>query len=164
MIIFSKRNIIGSHLIRWFSPSKNKHSFKASHVSLLSTYNMIMIESVVGDGVRLNYLYTFCKQNKIVAAYDYLGEDQADKFVQILKENHGKKYDYLGVLWFIVYFIMRFFGRELKRNSLDKKNKLFCNEILYPVLPLTLNTMTPEDLRDYLDNSDFGKQNFKRFV
>lgn len=160
IIVFSNSKIIGSHLIRMFSPSKYKHSEKASHVAIISYWN-IMLESVAGHGTRLNWFATFLKKNKAVCAFDVMGfEDHVIAWIafkDLVEENHGKKYDYFGVLWFVAYFALRRFGIKLKRNNWHKKNKVFCNELLYPITKLELSTMTPEDLRAYLESEEGQK-------
>lgn len=128
--IFSHNNMIGSKIIAagtaHLAKSINEH---VSHVALLVN-NRWVHEATGHSGVRVISYDAWSKLNAEVARVqlkDMEYQTLADKFRAI----QGKKYDYLGILFFCMVVPFTFIGLPLpKRNLFESKDKYFCCEVI----------------------------------
>jgi len=148
-VVFSNRpKNIGSILIRLFTRKRGQKLIEIpSHVSIV-LYDSIIIEAVMGHGVRFNYLPTFLKSSKVLAEYQF--NNQAKDFVfyrQIANVFHGKPYDYTGILWFAWVLIKsKLLGKDAgKYNRFESKKRAFCNEILSIIMNEETSHVSPNE-------------------
>ena len=149
-VVFSKNDLIGSYVIRLLSNDHARLGDTPSHMALIF-WDSLVIESVIGDGVRLNFYPTFLKKNKIVAEFEMINSDSKSNYNLVASKFHGRKYDYLGVLWFALQIILhKVFKVKLKKNPFSSNTALFCNEVIEPLLGYSVSSMTPYQLLKHL--------------
>lgn len=143
--VFSKNKKIGSKLIRWFSNLLLKELDNTpSHVAIIIVFEKLTIvyESAVFSGVRMVPLESWLRFNEIC----YLFEEQKIKknIRKNLVSSWNKKYDYLGVLYFIVCFLnKKLFDKPFpKKNKWSSVNKYFCTEIVAKLTSYKKHEMT----------------------
>ena len=157
-IIFTNRpNNYFSAAIRLITRKKGQKLIEIpSHVSLLF-YDTMVLEAVLVKGVILNYLPTFLKPNNVVAIYEYKTRERDHVlYKKVANKYHGQKYDVKGLLWFLKVFIAnKLFGREIpKSNTLESKNKAFCNEILSIIINQDTSHIDPNSMMLALESDD----------
>jgi len=153
-IIFSKNKKIGSWLIRLGTTflSKNPLNRVPSHVAILIA-NRWVFESVVVSGVRVVPIKTWLEQNELIASISW-GEVKYSKLKYELKASLGKKYDYLG----LIYFSWRIFLYIClnisfpKRNAGHNPHKYFCSEVVGKITKQDYSLKAPVQIMDELIN------------
>lgn len=108
-IIFTRSNLIGSVVIRFFTWSD------WSHCAVIDGDRII--ESAIGGGVRESSLEELKKSNTDWVIKRFPVKDR-EKFLEYARSQIGKKYDYLGAL-----------GIAFRVDS-EKKNRWFCSELI----------------------------------
>lgn len=148
-VYFVNNKKIGSRIISWFS---RKHGQKIqdvpSHVALSFGGNLV-IEAVLGDGVKINYLPYFLVERHVNKVFEYTMKESDEALMsRVLKKYYGQKYDILGVLWFAwVMLKAKLTGKGIpKINRWHSKNKAFCNEIVSVVVNETTSHVDPNSM------------------
>lgn len=126
-----------SRAISFFSKQEeDKLENVPSHMALVFGQRF-MVEARGADGVHLNFFSTFLKDNEIIEIYDYkrgneVGLQDRKLIIEACLKYHGKKYDFIGVLWFAFYIIRKWaFGTPLpEENKWDGENRFFCSELM----------------------------------
>lgn len=163
IVLFSRNDKIGSRLISWGTKHEGeKIKETPSHLSLLF-FSSLMLESVLGEGVRLNYLRTFHKKNQILAAFQWKKGSVSEDYIpfkKVARLYHGQKYDWMGILWYS-FAVLRhkiFKTGISKKNRWEKADKKFCTECLEPFVGKEISTLDPNSLVDFLrKHPDFSE-------
>jgi hypothetical protein len=146
-LMFSTTNSWLSRIIRWATRSK------VSHVSIgTSMQGVPVVIEASGLGVRIYPRKRWAKSRTVVAEARFY-VDISDEIPYAI-EFVGDRYDYAGLIGFLVVLPLRWLGRKVK-NPLGSSRAFICSE-----LPLRLDrehripewegldpeTTTPEDL------------------
>ena len=148
--VFTRNNLIGSKSISWGTKEEwQKLEETPSHFSIvLGDY--LVIESTLKTGVRLNYLKTFKKKNKIVSSLKPVNSVRAyaNKAEKVLERTHGKDYDLLAILYFSYRVILKkLFKLPFPRqNKFNSASKFFCNELYSFIEGRDLSMESPNSL------------------
>ena len=103
-LVFARRKTFSSYLQRWYTWSK------WSHVAVVTPDGEHVIEAVLFKGVVKTPLAEFHKRYSVSQAYCYPCE-HPDKAHAFLEAQLGKKYNWLGVLSFVVRRKFRTYDR-----------------------------------------------------
>lgn len=132
--LFSKNKKIGSRLISWASGLLVKDLEKVpSHVALLiSCDNLeLVVESVLENGVRVIPYSVWKTINEECYKIEHDLNSDID-VASVISNVWGKKYDWLGVIFFALCFIghLLFKIPFPKKNYWHSRNKYFCTEVV----------------------------------
>lgn len=140
--LFSSNNMIGSKIIAKGTKHLARGTEECSHTAEL-VQNRWVHESTMHSGVRVISYDVWSKVNTEVARVELTPrpyQELADRYRQI----KGKKYDWLGILFFTLAVIPTFIGFKLpKKNLLEDKNKYFCCEVLGHLTGKAYSMMSP---------------------
>jgi hypothetical protein len=126
-LLLSHNDKIGSVIIAEGTKHLVKDGLKGSHISLLVNGRWVH-ESTGHTGVRVTSIDNFTSCQKIVGRAS-LGIIDYKALKNKYREIQGKRYDYLGIMFFALAILPTFFGLPLiKKNLLESKNKYFCCE------------------------------------
>lgn len=129
--LFSKNNKCGSKLIAWGSALFKCHTTNLkeipSHVAILIN-DTFVIESTLTTGVRIIPYNNWLKLNKEL--YNIPGKNKGEDVKSLLFEVWGKKYDYLGIMYFCYQMIkhLLFKTKLPNQNAWERENYFFCTE------------------------------------
>lgn len=146
--IFSKNKQYGSRLISWstwkfeqeVSAKLSKESVP-SHVAVLIE-DFYVVESTMLSGVRIIPYSTWLRINEQLFKVE--DTDRSAKFIEEkLMSVWGKRYDWLGVLFFSLKLI---FKRLPKENKWQNSKTFFCTEFAARVSGLDGSNITPASL------------------
>jgi hypothetical protein len=127
--LFSRNKKCGSKLIAWSSSLFPSHITNLkevpSHVAVL-VENTFVIESTLTTGVRLVPYDKWKQINEELYKIEYKQTGESVKY--LLFEVWGKKYDYLGILYFTYQMLKHLiFKSELPtQNYWERENYFFC--------------------------------------
>jgi hypothetical protein len=133
--VFSKNNKIGSRIISWGSGLLVKDLDKVpSHSAVLiiqDNYESFVFESTFNSGIRIVPYANWLKINEECYKIPYPNNIDSNAIFRVVHELWGKKYDWFGVLYFTLCFIVHFlFGSPFpKENAWQSNDKYFCNEL-----------------------------------
>jgi len=133
--IYSKNDKIGSKIISKFSGLLVKDLEEIpSHESILLELDelgdSIIIESVLGDGVRIIPFSVWIQRNKICYKIPCQKTRTLDEIFKALNPIWGKGYDYAGVLYFVICFIKFYLFKTPfpETNKWQSPNRFYCSE------------------------------------
>ena len=158
--VFSRNKLIGSRLTSWGTRNEwQKTEDTPSHFCIVFGKYLI-IESTLKEGVRLNYLPTFKKHNKIIASLkpECEGGKYCTKIEVMLEAAHGRKYDYPAIIYFGWRVILkRLFGLPFPRqNKFNSAKHFFCNELYTIITGENMSMQSPNSLLiTMLENEQF---------
>lgn len=134
-VIFSKNNKIGSKFISWGSSlllRENMEIFPSHAAILIKSENKeFVLESTFLNGVRKISYEKWLEIN--TECYKFKFENLEKKYVMSkFNKLKGKKYDYLGVMYFLYAFVLNFVFKKPfpSKNPWQKKDKFFCTELV----------------------------------
>jgi hypothetical protein len=146
--LFSKNNKIGSKLISWASsfeslPLLDRDKIP-SHVAI--EINGQVYESTMLKGVRIIPKKQWSSIN--TELYSIKSNKKANKFLSAILSSIGRRYDWVGIFYFIFRFIgLILFRIKLPRtNTIHHKSKYFCTELVSYVEEADLSMTTPAKL------------------
>lgn len=129
--VFCKNKKIGSKLIAWgsslFPNDITNLKQVPSHVGILID-NTFVIEAVIPSGIRI---IPYKKWQDInIQLYKIPSKNQAENLNDLLFEIWGKKYDFLGILYFGYEMLKhKLFKTQLPhKNKWERENYFFCTE------------------------------------
>lgn len=133
--LFSRNQKIGSKIISWASGTLVKDLEKVpSHMAILIEVNGIpdlVFESTLSSGVRIVPYKNWLEINEECYKIPCIKQRKVDEIFNLVHEYWGKKYDWLGILYFIPCFIAHFLFKVPfpKENAWQQENRYFCNEL-----------------------------------
>lgn len=140
--LFSKNDKLGSRVIMEGTKHLAKDTPSCSHVAVLINERWVH-ESTMQVGVQIvsyDKWKAIHKEVDRVKIGDMEYQTLADHFRLVLK----KKYDWLGIAFFVLVIPFTFIGFKLpKRNLLERKNKYFCCEVLGSLKRAYYSMMAP---------------------
>lgn len=149
--LFSKNNLIGSKVIANGTAHLVSSSNKCSHTALLVNDRWVH-ESTGKAGVRV-ISYDLWKQINIEVGRIKLADREYQEIADEFRKIKGKKYDYLGIIYFGLVIIPTFFGAKLpKKNKWESPNRYFCSEVLGKLTGHYYGMMSPIQILDKLSN------------
>lgn len=132
---FSRNEKIGSKLISTFSGLLVKDLEKVpSHIAILLEFEGIeerfIAEAVLEGGVRLIPFSVWLTHNELCYLIPCDKTKDPNEVFGVLKRIWGKKYDWLGLLFFGVCFIRHFLFKTPfpAENAWQSDDKFFCSE------------------------------------
>lgn len=129
--LFSRNKKIGSKIISWAAKFENTGLEQLpSHVAILMNDSWV-IESTFASGVRVVPYFKWKQINeelyKIPCVQDYRSSEEV---MQLALDLWGKKYDWLGILYFSVCYI-KLIVKKIPLPTINKwqsKDRYFCTE------------------------------------
>lgn len=147
--IFSVSSKPGSKTISWGTKHQNTSSLPTpSHVSLLVN-NWLILESTLTSGVRIIPLEAWKKSgNTIIYSVKCIKKREWEDLIKSVFKLYGRKYDYLGILYFSYRIILqKFLNIPLPtKNKLESPNKYFCVELIEQVTKEDYEMTSPVQL------------------
>lgn len=158
--IFSRKEKWGSKLISWASNKITPIENCPSHVALLVN-NKWVFESTLDKNVRV---ISYKKWKKINIETHKLKCSQERTFQElknVLKPLKGKKYDWLGIIYFSYRILLNFLFQVKipKHNKLEQKNAYFCCEAVGELTKTDYSMTTPAQL--YLNLKSQLEENYE---
>lgn len=150
----ASRGLLG-RFVRWFTRSPINHTW----IAVRSMGLELIIHSTVG-GVQVDLRDKWEKRNRVVEEYRVI-PDVTEGFHKAMSYL-GDRYDYLGLLGFVPYYIGRWFGRKVK-NPWASTRAVVCSELIVRLraggkLPewdsLDPESTAPSDLLEACQNSE----------
>lgn len=129
--LFSKRNTIGSKLISWGAKHENLNIQDCpSHAAILINKRFV-VESTMSSGVRIVPYFKWSEINEELYRIPSNDIDR-DFFDNTILDTWGKKYDWMGILYFACCYIkLIVFGQKLPIvNKWERESHLFCIELV----------------------------------
>ena len=150
--LFSSSNKIGGKIIAYgtahLAPNVKE---KVSHTALLVNKRWVH-ESTGKTGVQVVSYDKWCKTHKEVDRVS-LGLKEYQDIADVFRHIKGKKYDYMGILYFVFAIIPTFFGVELPDiNEWQSFDKYFCSEVLGEFTGYYYGMSAPIQILDQLRN------------
>lgn len=153
--VFSTSDKIGSKTIAWGTDHQNTTKYKTpSHVSILINDCMI-IESTLTTGVRIIPYYAWMLSgNNVEHKITCTNHREWDEVMQSVLRLWGRKYDYLGILYFTWRLLLeRYFKLKLPlKNKLQSKKRFFCVELIENLTQGNYEMTSPAALMVKLEN------------
>lgn len=133
--LFSRNHKIGSKLISSASGLLVKDLAKVpSHMAILieqENYESLVFESTLESGVRIVPYYNWLQINEECYKIACPKQNNLENIFSKVQEYWGKKYDWLGILFFGLCFLRHYlFNIDFpKENAWQSDDKYFCNEL-----------------------------------
>lgn len=147
--LFSRNEKIGSKLIAWGSSLFPDHTTMLngnipSHVAVLLN-DTFVIEAVASQGVRIIPYTEWLKHNELLFEIPCRAKNTMETVQELLFEMYGKKYDWLGILFFTHAMIENYlFGTILpKTNKWEREDYFFCTEFAARLKGYNYSMTTP---------------------
>lgn len=134
MIILRRSNKIGSRVIRFFT------SEPASHVGV--SFDGKNVYHSDAKGCRLEPIEQFCKDSETLSRH-YAVPTAAMRMRA--NEKLGTKYDFLGVIGFGLFLMLKFVGIKAKVPLMNPR-WMFCSEYAEYILMGTKNSLMPVEV------------------
>lgn len=158
--VFSASNKIGSKTIAWGTAHHNTTSYKTpSHVCILVN-DCLIIESTLTTGVRIIPYYAWMLSgNKIEHSITCTNSRHWDEVMQSVLRLYGRKYDYLGILYFSFRLLLeKYLKLKLPtKNKLQSKDRFFCVELIENLTGGDYEMTSPASLMVKLENITYDK-------
>lgn len=152
--IFSRNKKIGSKIISFFTRHLAPHIEPTpSHIAVLINSRWVH-EAVLSDGVRVlsyqKWLSINEQTHKIPCARGEVEYGIVKKFIRDMK---GKKYDYLGVIYFGIQILKQllFKTKIPSINKWNSENKFFCSELVGKLSGIDYQMTSPTQIADKLE-------------
>ena len=152
-VLFSRNEKIGSKLISWGTSHLSSFEKTPSHVALLIN-NRWVHESTLDTGIRVLTYEKWKEINEEVYKHEYPIEYSYDQIKAMYRDLKGRKYDWVGVLYFTWFVGMsKLFGGSIpKINKWEDPNKYFCCEVVGELARLEYSMTSPVQLLEGLKN------------
>ena len=154
--LFSRNKKIGSKLISWSSKLFKSHVTNLkeipSHVAILVN-EMFVIESTLTTGVRIVPYSKWKQINEELYKIEYTTKGECIKC--LLFEVWGKKYDWLGIIYFsyCMFKHLVFHSSLPNKNLWERENYFFCTEFAARLGGHNYSMTTPAKMcNDLLEN------------
>jgi hypothetical protein len=149
--LFSSSNKIGGKIISYgtahLAPSVKE---KVSHAALLVNGRWVH-ESTGKSGVAVISYEKWSGIHKETARIP-LSNRPYQELADIYRSMSGKKYDYLGILFFAIAILPTFLGFKLySKNLLESRNKYFCSEALGKLIGRYYSMHSPVQIQEELE-------------
>jgi hypothetical protein len=164
--LFSRNNLLGSKLISWASGLLVKELEKVpSHMAILLESkdwpDGIVFESTLTTGVRIVPYKNWKELNEECYKIECKREVILEEIVHKIQQYWGKKYDWLGILFFAICFIKHLLFKIdfPKDNAWQSDDKYFCNELGGEISGYSKYSMvTPAKMcLDFLNSNDYNR-------
>jgi hypothetical protein len=159
--LFSRNQKIGSRLISWGSSLFKEHITNLepdkvpSHVAVLidETY---VIESTMTTGVRVIPYNKWQEKNEELYKIPCIQNKRllVEKTKMVLFEVWGKKYDYVGIIYFTYCMIKHLVFKSClpDKNKFERENYYFCTEFAARIGNYNYSMTTPAKMcNDFLE-------------
>lgn len=150
--LFSKNDKIGSKLISWATLRLAKETTNIpSHIAILVN-NKWIFESTLASGIRIvsykDWL-TINTQTHCIPAEPI----EYEKIKQLFKSLKGKKYDYMGIVYFgwRILLNMCFNLRMPTKNKFQSNSRYFCSEVAGKLLNIDSQMLSPVELLEKIN-------------
>lgn len=150
--LFSKQDKIGSRLISWASGKLLPHINPVpSHIAVLIN-NKFVFESTLDKGVHISFYNKWREKNNLLYLLNDTKQYDMSQIKGIYKPMIGKKYDYTGIMYFSIRFLLKFmFNYTIPSlNKWQNKNRYFCCEAVGELLEIPYEMRTPAKMYEEL--------------